>query len=117
MLRFPIHRFLRRTVMPLLAMLPFAAASACATEDSVMQAIDEANYCAAADECVVIFPGCHVGCWAVVNVAEEGRIQDLVDSYDDQQNLLEGPECLIDCDLHTEPTCDGGECVVETFTE
>lgn len=105
-------RPIRRLFVATLCLLSLAFASGCLTEDSVRAEFDDANYCETAEECVVIYPGCPLGCWAEINEAEVGRINDLVDDYHAQQS---GTECLYDCPAHSEPICDNGRCVVESL--
>lgn len=85
-------------------------ASACVTVEEVETEIEEANYCENADECVEIIPGCPFGCWDFVNSAEEERIQELIDTYHDQNS---GETCLYDCAGHGAVSCTDGRCEAE----
>ena len=103
-------RSIGRLAVLLVSLSALALATGCLTEDSVREEFDAANHCETAEECVVIYPDCPLGCWTVVNASEEDRIRDLVESFHDQQT---GERCMYDCPAHSEPTCDNGACVVE----
>lgn len=75
----------------------------------VEQAIEEANYCSAPEDCVVLYPGCPLGCYAVVNQAEETAVQSMIDDYFDTH----GHMCDYDCIAIGEPRCENSRCVVE----
>jgi hypothetical protein len=100
-----------RFFAPLLVLVVVLAAG-CLTEEAVEAEFDDANYCESSDECVVLYPGCPLGCWTAVNEAEEDRIADLIDDFFAQQT---GAECAYDCAAHKDPRCLDGECVVEAM--
>ena len=75
----------------------------------VEQALEEANYCAAPEDCAVLYPGCPLGCYAVVNEAEAQAVQSLIDDYFDTH----GHTCDYDCIAIGDPRCENGRCVVD----
>ncbi len=81
----------------------------CLSEEDVEAAIEDAGYCTESSECVVIYPGCPLGCYAAVNTAEVGAIEKKIEKFHKQQ----GSECLYDCATHADPFCENGQCIVE----
>lgn len=81
----------------------------CVTERGVEEALEDANYCDTADECVEVFPGCPLGCWAFVNEAELDDIQKKIDRYHDQHR----DNCIYDCAGHGPIRCEEGRCVAD----
>lgn len=75
------------------------------TEDEVLQAIDEANYCSSTDECVRIGEECPFGCNIYVNEAEAEKIRELLSEFDGQ--------CQYKCDSTKEAECIDGVCETE----
>lgn len=85
--------------MGLLALLALGAGC----EDRMERSIDEANYCATADECVDVGSVCPFGCNILVNEAEADRID---------RRLGRWPErCAYDCMAMTAVECVEGQCV------
>lgn len=96
-----------RLVLALAA--PLGLALACVTEARVEDRLDEANYCESADECVEVYPGCPLGCVRLVNEAEVGDVQALIDRYHRQHR----DNCAYDCVGLGPPRCEGGRCVAD----
>ena len=94
----------------LLTLIVLLFSPACVSEEQVEREMEDANYCVTAEECVVIYPGCPLGCWSFVNEEEEGRIRDLVESFFDQQV---GEQCMYDCAGHGEVRCENDRCVAD----
>lgn len=54
----------------------------CSAEARVQKEIDQANYCAAADDCVLVGSKCPFDCYIYANKNEADRIKGLVDEFD-----------------------------------
>jgi hypothetical protein len=99
-----------------LAFLAVACAGCARSEEDIQREFDEvvagANECADAVECVLVFPGCPLGCFVAVNEANaaevEQRAQELVDAYQSG-----GRACQYDCAAPGPITCVAGRCEVE----
>lgn len=73
------------------------------SERRIQDAIDEANYCTTADECVDVGSKCPFGCYILVNEAEADRIERRVDRF--------VSTCVYDCAAIGGITCsDEGRC-------
>jgi len=81
----------------------------CLSEADVTETIEVAGYCSEDSDCVVIYPGCPLGCYAAVNRAEVETVEAKIERYHNQQSN----ECLYDCAAPTDPWCEAGQCVVE----
>ena len=71
--------------------------------------IAESNSCAEATDCVVIFPGCPLGCAATINAANkatvEAKAQELIDDYE-----RGGQSCAYGCMQTGSPVCEQQRC-------
>jgi hypothetical protein len=89
-----------------------------ASEQSIQEEweewVAEHDTCAVAEDCVLVYPGCPLGCWAAVSVDAEQEATDLAaDLIDDYERG--GASCDYSC-VQAEATCDAGTCaVVETL--
>ncbi len=81
----------------------------CLTEEGVEASIEEAGYCTESSDCVVIYPGCPLGCFAAVNAAEVEDIEAKIERYHRQSSN----NCIYDCAPHADPFCENGQCIVE----
>jgi hypothetical protein len=86
-----------------------AATVGCVTERSFERAVEDANYCETAEECVELYPGCPLGCVVLVNEAEEADIQKMIDRYDRQHR----DTCIYDCAGLGAIRCENERCVAE----
>lgn len=82
------------------------------TADERWQAwLDEHDSCEVAEDCVVIYPGCPLGCTAAVAAEHEQDAVDeaarLIKSYE-----RAGRACDYDCALSGPAECESGSCVV-----
>ena len=75
----------------------------------VERALEEANYCAVTEDCAVLYPGCPLGCYALVNQDEVQAMQSLIDDYFDSH----GHTCDYDCIAVGGPRCENGRCVAD----
>jgi len=76
------------------------------TREEVQQAIDDANYCDSADECVELSGDCDFDCPMLVNRAEEARIREMLEEYQDARR----DSCPFMCSPLDSIQCSGGEC-------
>jgi hypothetical protein len=87
----------------LVVTVAFGLLTACGpSEDEVLAALDEANYCLSANECERIEPQCPFGCNIYVNTAEADQIRELLAGFDG--------ECTYKCDSPTDAACVEGSC-------
>jgi hypothetical protein len=86
----------------------------CVTESKVNQEIDEANYCAAPEDCVNVGSYCPFGCTILVNAAEEERIESLIEDYYDSHG---GEQCMYDCIAVAGFDCQAQRCVTLEATQ
>lgn len=92
--------------------LSFACASlaliACSSQETtVRQAIEEANYCETAGDCVLVGSKCPFGCYIYANAQEADHIRGLVDDYESQ--------CVYGCIQSSGVECRENTC--EAVTE
>lgn len=100
--------------MKRLSLLALLALSACVpSEDQVQQEWDafvsENNSCETVDDCVVVYPGCPLGCGTAVSASAEAEARALGESLIAEYERG-GQECLYDC-AGFEPACESGACV------
>lgn len=76
------------------------------TQEEVQAAIDAANYCETADDCVNIGMVCPFGCWILVNVDEAAAVQATIDAWRDGA----ATSCTFSCANMGEITCTNGHC-------
>lgn len=76
-------------------------------ETTVRQAIEEANYCETAEDCVLVGSKCPFGCYIYANAQEAERIRALVDGFESQ--------CVYGCIQSSGVECRGNRC--EAITE
>lgn len=73
--------------------------------------VDANNSCETADDCVVVYPGCPLGCFTAVSADSEQASRDeaerIVSAYE-----RGGRSCDYDCIGAQPPTCDDGVCSV-----
>ncbi len=73
------------------------------------ESVDANNSCETADDCVVVYPGCPLGCFTAVSADAEqqatAEAQSIVDAYE-----RGGRSCEYDCLGSLPPTCDAGVC-------
>lgn len=69
---------------PLLLALAVLTLAACtvSSEETILQQIEEANYCTVAEDCVFVGSKCPFGCYIYANTAEATHIQTLVDGFE-----------------------------------
>jgi hypothetical protein len=80
--------------------------------DDVKEEFDEflstRNRCTSVDDCVLVSPGCPIGCQVGVNKAYAAEVkakaEELVEDYESG-----GQSCAYDC-IAAEPACEGGRC-------
>lgn len=72
--------------------------------------------CEIADDCVVVYTDCPLGCWTAVAAAHAAEAAQV---SDDLVNRVEagGASCAYDCLQAGEPTCDAGQCTVGALQE
>lgn len=80
----------------------------CASEARVEDELADANYCDSPDDCIDIHPGCPFGCYALINRAEQTRIEKLLDRY----RRRHGETCAHDCVGYDGLDCIEDQCVV-----
>lgn len=108
-----------RTVMhraSLVVAFGIVAATGCVTEAQIQADFDahvaENSECTVDAECVVIWPGCPLGCFAAVHVdaADEciSYANGRIDAWE-----AGGQSCVYDCIGAGEPYCDEGRCAVD----
>jgi hypothetical protein len=102
---------MRGLLFVLLGML-VAITAACMTAEEIEDEIEAANYCDTPGDCVVIYPGCPLGCWSFVNESEEERLLVIINEFHDQNS---GETCMYDCSGHGEVTCTDGRCEAESL--
>lgn len=91
----------------------------CASEEAIQEDWDafvaEHQSCEVAEDCVVIYPGCPLGCFVAVSADAE---QEAIDEAEKLISRYErgGRVCMYDCLAAGEPTCDAGVCAVEGTT-
>lgn len=102
----------------LLALAAAAAASlgCIRSADDIQQEFDEvvaeSNACTTADECVIVSPGCPLGCFVAVNASSEAGVEakakELIDSFE-----AGGRSCDYECLAPGPVECVEGRCEVE----
>ena len=86
--------------------------SACVTEEAGQERweawVEDHDSCDVVEDCVVIFPGCPLGCFeAVAAEHEEAAVQRA------ERIIASIPgTCVYDCIGAGEPTCENGQCQV-----
>lgn len=98
-----------------LAAIAVACAGCARSEADVQQefadVVASANACSEAAECVMVSPGCPLGCFVAVNASHEDEVeakaQDLIDSYQ-----AGGRSCAYDCVAPGPLVCAEGHCAV-----
>lgn len=88
--------------------------AACVPEDEAQRrwdaAMEEYGACDAGDTCTLVYPGCPLGCWAVVNET----VSDAATRRADRLRSLTA-ECLYDCaEGPVNLRCEAGRCVGDT---
>ncbi len=78
-------------------------------------AVAEANDCVSSSDCVLIFPGCPLGCFTAVNRAREAEVRakadELIADYE-----RGGAACAYSCIQPGALVCEGSNCAVLTST-
>ena len=76
--------------------------------------VDEHNSCEIADDCVVVYTSCPLGCWTTVNASFEDEAHEVAD---DLVRRVEagGANCAYDCAQNGAPTCEAGTCQVDAL--
>lgn len=87
---------------------------ACAPSEKEVQVefdaeVARSNACQVAEDCVVVSPGCPLGCWVVVNAQHRGRVerkaQELISDYESA-----GAACDYGCTEAPAPACVNAKC-------
>jgi hypothetical protein len=103
--------------IPWLVLPVVAFVAACgASEEDVQREFDEfvaeRNRCSADTECVLVFPGCPLGCFVAVNAQFEAvvaaKAEDLIDDYE-----RGGTRCDYGCVQAGAVVCLDGRCATE----
>ena len=89
---------------------------ACATEEGIQARwdsfVEDHRACETAEDCVLVYPGCPLGCYEAVAAehAEEAEVyaDRLIGRYE-----AFGRSCAYDCVEPPDPTCDAGACAAE----
>ena len=75
-------------------------------------AVADANHCGADTDCVLVHPGCPLGCYVAVNKDHQAEIaelaEDLIEDYESS-----GQACMYSCMAPGEPRCEQGRCTVD----
>jgi hypothetical protein len=100
---------------PVTVALSAAAVVACdppyeAVEETFVAAVEEASGCGVDAECVVVYPGCPLGCYVAVHRDDEASIKSLADALVGEFRRR-GGNCSYDCVGHEPPRCIKGRCV------
>ncbi len=74
-------------------------------ESNIKEEIEDANYCNVKEDCVSFAGKCPFGCYISVNVDEEDRIRELVESYQPKSS-----SCEYSCAYCTVTDCINGRC-------
>lgn len=71
--------------------------------------VQRSNGCTEASECVVVSPGCPLGCWVLVNAEHQARVEakarELIEDYESN-----GASCDFECTSAPEIACTAGKC-------
>ncbi len=76
------------------------------TQEDVEAAIEAANTCVDASDCVDLGSQCPFGCWILVNAAEAEQVQATIDAY----YAAGGSTCTYSCSNRGEIECRAGRC-------
>jgi hypothetical protein len=95
--------------------LPLAAVGCGRSEEDVQKEFDafvaEANACQQDADCVLVSPGCPLGCFVAVSSAKKAEVEEkareLIDEYQ-----AGGQRCDYDCIAPGAITCAAGRCQV-----
>lgn len=88
--------------------LPLLLLTACLpTERRVDAAIDEANFCEVAEDCVDVGSVCPFGCNILVNESEVDDITALLDRFERGRPGM----CVYDCAMMLSVSCEENRCV------
>jgi len=89
--------------------------SGCGSSEEEIQAefdrlVARSNACQSADECVIVSPGCPLGCFVAVNRDHQSKVaqeaNELIADYE-----RGGTSCAYDCATLDEVSCTEGRCV------
>lgn len=79
------------------------------SEKKVIHGMDQANYCAADDDCALVMYRCPFGCGAYINKQETGKINRMVSEYFKRRP----GRCAYHCAAPIPPVCQSGRCVAK----
>lgn len=101
------------TPMKRLSLLALLSLAACAPSEAQIEAqwdefLSENQSCETVDDCVIVYPGCPLGCGSAVSVGAEEEARELADSLVNRYSRLHG-ECMYDC-MGVEAECNAGAC-------
>lgn len=92
------------------AALASCAPSAQEIQDEFDEVVAQSNACAEASECVLVSPGCPLGCTVAVNRDSEAAVKakaaELIQSYESS-----GVSCNYGCIQPGPLACEAGRCV------
>ncbi|MFH1630852.1 MAG: hypothetical protein ABIA21_01350 [Candidatus Aenigmatarchaeota archaeon] len=85
--------------------------SSVVSQSDIFQAIDDANTCEQDSDCTFIQTSEYFGCNVVLNKASESTIQNMIDSWDinNEQGTVVVADCLVYCDATL--NCIDSKCV------
>ena len=97
----------------LLCIFPAVTAVSCVSEEGAerrwQRFVDDHNSCETVDDCVVVYPGCPLGCWEAVSAEHEDaaikKAEKIVKSYE-----RGGRACAYGCVSAGELSCNSGIC-------
>jgi len=110
-----MERGIAAAVKGLILLLALSAFGCGRTEEDIQEEWDEtvaaSNACQSAADCVLVSPGCPLGCFAAVNSAKKAEVEakaaDLIDAYESG-----GVACDYSCIAPGPVECSGGRCAV-----
>lgn len=65
-------------------------------QNNFTQEVDRSNSCATDNDCVLVYPGCPLGCGVAVNVGAEEKVRNLAAEIIDSHNK-NNPACAYSC--------------------
>ena len=71
--------------------------------------VDTYNECTTDNECMVLYPGCPLGCGAAIHTIHEQAVRDAADELMTRYNQQNQPSCAYIC-MPIYPICHEGEC-------
>ena len=99
--------------MQRLSLLLLLALAACVPSEAELQEewdqfVDQNKSCETVDDCVMVYPGCPLGCGTAVSAEAETEARELGESLISRYERG-GQECMYDC-MGLELACEAGSC-------